>query len=824
MNSKFEKQPVQSDLSWHDFVELMRSYSTQVRTTQEKESSDNVAAIINATFKADATSKSLSQVESGTDWMAFDLDDLTLSDQARIKQTLAGLNNHYLMWSTTKHQATQPRLRVVLPFDRILTIEEHAKLWHLFNHIFDGLVDSKTHNINRLHYVPYAWADSNQHLFIDHSEGAETLPADQMLSWADQLIDSGVIRVTPQVDDAAVDELRASLHNTALSWNGYRDCPFVDQDMLEEYRNAPEGGRFYHFMTRIAVRSINQSYPIQAGELASLALELDREITGKERKSAASEARNALLWAQRVCITNPSEMSALLETYHTGLEFSYIEADCGEGKTRYGLSQVLQHGGVWVWSTPKISDMQKRIADMRELSPSGLKALNLHTVKHQQGSDQDEEALTVVEQLKRVREKIRENPSQPHCVFVTHAACKLMDWSDWADLDATVIEDEVRDVLMTRTPNFSKNFDKVGPLFDVVETESGCYRLRPSKQAETDLAENRFDDLDRKLKYLIMQADSESNEMWVTRDSWDAKGAKALEFVIINKPHNLRHFKRVIFMGDHFSRSPFKRIWSHKYGVKWTPVADWKPTRRRLKPLAQRVRIHCFSKGKQASLSWFSDPSKTPLPAITSWLKARYPGAENPIIWSTNDAHLSQVDLERHGADGKGVRKDKQLTPRSHGENEHQHHKVCWWASAMRLGDGEAKLVKRTLGIDKKVMEEWRAHNAMHQFFMRGNARDYNSLDSVDMFCVDMHQARYQAARFGISECDIIYHEGVIDDVEDKGGRPLAADNPFGRPMTNTEYSRRHRERLAAEREAAGIPKRPRGRPAKAKPEAEVSV
>jgi hypothetical protein len=824
VNSYKDLQTVQEQTCWDDFVTLMRGFSTEPRTIDDK-LEGRVPAIINAIYKPDASNKSVDQTQSGTDWMAFDVDDLDIESLARIRATIQTWGVNYLLWSTTKHTPAAPRIRLVFKLDRIITGEEHAKLWRLFNFQLEHRVDINTRNLNRLHYVPALWTSSSGHLFEDHRGNVEAFDADAMLAAVDDLIAQGAITLPDQADSVDVAELLAGLTNTGLDWSGATDCPFITQDMAEDFRTSPKGGRFYRLMTRIAVRAINARYPISASELEALALEVDRTTGSKGRTRTLAEAQRALEWAQNTYVVSPSNASALLETYDTGLTFEYVDAGCGEGKTTRLLSDVLSTGGVWVWSTPKITDMNKRIEEMRRLSPSRFAVFNIHTAFFHGAGEQDDETLSVVDQLGRVRAAITRKTNEPHIVFVTHAANKLMDWGAWADLNPLMVEDEVRDVLMTRELDYRKNFDVVRPLFNVVEEESGCYRLGPSKQAEQDLAEDRFDDLDRKLKYILRLLASSNNEVWVTRESWDAQGSKPFELVIINKPHNLRAFKRVIFLGDDLRKSPFKRVWSHKYGLHWNPMPGWRPTRTRVKPLHERVRIHCFAKARRASRTWLADPKETPLPDISAWLAKRYHDPSNPILWSTNDVHLKKVDLETVGARGRGIRKDMQLTPKSHGENEHQHHRVCWWGGAMRLNGVEARLIKKTLGIDKKDMEEWREMNAMHQFFMRGNARDVGSVDEVDLYCIDMEQAKYEARRLGIREQDIIYHPGVISfDVRKQGGPPLAPDNPYGRPMTPAESSAKRRQAKKAALLAQGITPRKRGRPPKVQPEATATA
>jgi len=91
------------------------------------------------------------------------------------------------------------------------------------------------------------------------------------------------------------------LNNTSYQWSSYRDCPFVNQKHVSEYRCISETGwyaKMYSIMSSIAANAIKKGYPITPAEIESLAKEIDNE-TGEWYKNRPfkKEAARAIEWA-----------------------------------------------------------------------------------------------------------------------------------------------------------------------------------------------------------------------------------------------------------------------------------------------------------------------------------------------------------------------------------------------------------------------------------------------------------------------------------------------------------------------------------------------
>jgi hypothetical protein len=70
------------------------------------------------------------------------------------------------------------------------------------------------------------------------------------------------------------------MDNRAITWDSYRNCPFINKKLVIEYRNISSTGwyhKMYQIMVSIAGNAVKQKYPITSIEIAELCKELDLE-------------------------------------------------------------------------------------------------------------------------------------------------------------------------------------------------------------------------------------------------------------------------------------------------------------------------------------------------------------------------------------------------------------------------------------------------------------------------------------------------------------------------------------------------------------------
>ena len=95
-----------------------------------------------------------------------------------------------------------------------------------------------------------------------------------------------------------VQHRKDQMDNSSIKWTSYHDCPFVNKNLIVEYK-AITGSGWYHTMYRsmvsIAGNAVKREYPITVSEIVQLCKELDME-TGNwyDNRPLDKEAERAI--------------------------------------------------------------------------------------------------------------------------------------------------------------------------------------------------------------------------------------------------------------------------------------------------------------------------------------------------------------------------------------------------------------------------------------------------------------------------------------------------------------------------------------------------
>jgi hypothetical protein len=153
-----------------------------------------------------------------------------------------------------------------------------------------------------MYYVPAQYPGAYNFIFTNEGEWINPTSLTVKHPWIRSLKSNNFMDNLPdEMKDQLIKYKRKHLTNTDISWNSYRDCPFVNKKMIAEYMAISETGwysKMYEMMVSIAVIALRKKYPIQADEIAQLCKEID-EATGGWYKDRplAREADNALKFA-----------------------------------------------------------------------------------------------------------------------------------------------------------------------------------------------------------------------------------------------------------------------------------------------------------------------------------------------------------------------------------------------------------------------------------------------------------------------------------------------------------------------------------------------
>lgn len=131
---------------------------------------------------------------TGRDLITLDLDAIKPGDTDNIVRTVDSLGMAYAIYSTRSHTEHRPRLRVVVPTDRTMTVDEYEPIARkLASLIGIGMCDGTTFEASRLMYWPSCPKDAQ---YVYHVGDKRFLSADGMLGLYDDWHD---VRSWPQV-------------------------------------------------------------------------------------------------------------------------------------------------------------------------------------------------------------------------------------------------------------------------------------------------------------------------------------------------------------------------------------------------------------------------------------------------------------------------------------------------------------------------------------------------------------------------------------------------------------------------------------------------
>ena len=157
-----------------------------------------------------------------------------------------------------------------------------------------------------MYYVPARYPKA--HNFIFTVKGNILDPNELMArhAFTDRSGTSFMERLPEAIRNAIVAERKERMNNTNITWNSYRDCPFVNKKLIADYRaiaGIDGSGRYrmiYKIMTSIACTAVKRRYPITSGEVAELVRQLDADSSRiYQNRALKVEADRAIEYAYK---------------------------------------------------------------------------------------------------------------------------------------------------------------------------------------------------------------------------------------------------------------------------------------------------------------------------------------------------------------------------------------------------------------------------------------------------------------------------------------------------------------------------------------------
>jgi hypothetical protein len=219
---------------------------------------------------------------------------------------------------TTASNTDGTRFRIIIPLLEPVDPETHKAVVNaVCSHLKPGWKpDTSMNNCYSLFYVPGQYANAKNE-FI-HVEG-EIFRAEAWSQLGEGTLSNG--------HDTA--QARTEVSCTVTTWNSSLDCPYVNQEWVEEYLGLTDDfyNGLYQFMCRVALSAMRQGVELSTTQLADLARDIER-MSGRthqswdvETRDLEGEADNALAFAHGEIARTPTPSGSNIERCGKAMSF-----------------------------------------------------------------------------------------------------------------------------------------------------------------------------------------------------------------------------------------------------------------------------------------------------------------------------------------------------------------------------------------------------------------------------------------------------------------------------------------------------------------------
>lgn len=273
---------------------------------QPKKGKKDAELISPAVYEA-GTTRANKNVLAWAGWCAVDVDDVTIDGGINefVNSRVSGWR--YVCYSTASSRFGKPKFRLVFELDRHVAVDEIKHFWFALQSHLDDAGDKQCKDLSRMYYIPAAYGDAFNFIF---SGGNEPLCVSDLLAkypYVEKTHSKNFMdRLPDDLQKKIVQYRMDSMSNKGYSWTSYQDCPFVNPNLVRDYKaiaytdNSGRYAMIYKIMTSIAINAIKKEYPITTFELVDLIRQLDRDTSNRyENRALDIEADRAIEYAYR---------------------------------------------------------------------------------------------------------------------------------------------------------------------------------------------------------------------------------------------------------------------------------------------------------------------------------------------------------------------------------------------------------------------------------------------------------------------------------------------------------------------------------------------
>lgn len=287
--------------NWDQLVKLLHKLSR--RPLKGKTDAELISPAVYTT----GTTRANKNVLAWAGWCAVDVDDIEVDGELNEFVNSWVSNWRFVCYSTASSRPDKPKFRLVFELDRHVGVDEIKHFWFALQSHLDDAGDKQCKDLSRMYYVPAAYADAHNFIF---SGGDEPLCVSDLLAKYPYAVkersENFLDRLPEEWAKQVIEHRKTSLKNDTYRWTDYKDCPFVNKKLLQEYMSIAGidgSGRYrmiYKMMISIASSAIEKGYPITEIEIVELIRQIDMDSSNKYQNRALDvEASNALEYAYK---------------------------------------------------------------------------------------------------------------------------------------------------------------------------------------------------------------------------------------------------------------------------------------------------------------------------------------------------------------------------------------------------------------------------------------------------------------------------------------------------------------------------------------------
>jgi hypothetical protein len=250
------------------------------KLSQLKYKSKKSAPLISPAVYKEGSTRSNDATLGWGNWAALDVDSHDMTSDTFKEALIEKFGKFFFIcYNTASSRKEHPKFRLIFPLTIFLESSNIRKFWFALNTEMGSLGDKQTKDYSRMFFVPGDYPDAFSFFFVNEGEYIDPLLMMKKHPYVEKEGKGLFANLPPNIRKAMIQKRRDSL-TKHYTWRNYRDCPFVNDKMVLDYKLIVDDGWYtalYSLMVSIAKIATLKGYPITPQEIERLVREIDSD-------------------------------------------------------------------------------------------------------------------------------------------------------------------------------------------------------------------------------------------------------------------------------------------------------------------------------------------------------------------------------------------------------------------------------------------------------------------------------------------------------------------------------------------------------------------